>query len=177
MKNSPETLKKRRELKKAWKEKIDPNSFPHQIIRVCKDCGQSKPCDWLSSFTQTGKPEYKTRCRNCNNKLQEKRRKNRWTTIRIKQKERQKRVKQQCIDYLGGSCSKCGYKRSIRALSFHHKKRSEKYRDISKMIVNNGFEKIRTELDKCVLVCANCHAEIEEKYERDKICLDIKKKI
>lgn len=54
-------------------------------------------------------------------------------------------------------CVICGYKRSFRALHFHHI--GEKYREISRM---NGTKKILNEAKKCILVCANCHAEIHE---------------
>jgi hypothetical protein len=165
MKNSLETLRKRNALKKMWKNTIDPASFPHQIERRCKGCGELKMCDWLSSFTQTGKPEYRVRCKECHNALQRKRSKNRWATIVKKKVERQRIVKQKCVDYLGGKCVRCGYNKSIRALTFHHRDRKEKERCISLMIVNNSFEKIQKELDKCDLVCFNCHMEIEEEIQ------------
>ncbi len=68
MKNSPATLAKRNELRKYWKETIALGSFPHEIERKCRDCKQLKMCRWASAFTQTGKPVYKTRCDNCQNK-------------------------------------------------------------------------------------------------------------
>src|SRR6516164_4201166 len=68
MKNSTATLAKRNELRKHWRQTIDPDSFPHEIERVCRDCKQLKMCRWSSSFTQTGSPEYKTRCDDCHNK-------------------------------------------------------------------------------------------------------------
>ena len=80
--------------------------------------------------------------------------------------KQQKIVKQKCIDYLGGKCSICGYNKSPRALTFHHRSRKDKERNISKMIVNNSFEKIKKELDKCELLCFNCHMELEENYKK-----------
>ena len=65
MKNSPATLQKRNELKRKWKKEINVNSFPHNIFKVCNDCGELKLCGWQSSFTQTGKPEYRARCNDC----------------------------------------------------------------------------------------------------------------
>jgi len=67
-------------------------------------------------------------------------------------------VKQQCIEYLGGCCSKCGYNKCNAALEFHHLDPSQK----DKNYTNNrflNFEKLKPELDKCVLLCANCHRE------------------
>jgi hypothetical protein len=166
MKNSKETLIKRSEKRRKLKEETDPKSFPHQIEKKCKDCGEIKNCDWQSSFNANGTPQYKPRCRECNNKLHQKRRKARWGVIMENKIKRQKIIKQKCIDYLGGKCSVCGYKKSIRALTFHHRNRKEKEKTIALMIVNNSFEKIKKELDKCILVCFNCHMEIEENYKK-----------
>jgi len=61
---------------------------------------------------------------------------------------------------LGGRCAQCGYNKSIRALSFHHKNPEDKSFDIS----NNGnmmqaWEIVVEEAKKCELLCLNCHAE------------------
>ena len=69
--------------------------------------------------------------------------------------------KKQSIDYKGGCCKICGYNKSMSALEFHHIDPSKKDFTISKY-VNKKFDKIKDELDKCVLVCANCHREIHE---------------
>lgn len=67
-------------------------------------------------------------------------------------------VKQQSIDYLGGKCSKCGYNKCIAALEFHHINPNEK--DIDYANYKWTFsDKLKSELDKCVLLCANCHRE------------------
>lgn len=72
--------------------------------------------------------------------------------------ERRRAVKQQSIDYLGGCCSKCGYNKCNSALEFHHLDPNEK--DIDYLNQRMSFEKLKPELDKCILVCANCHREI-----------------
>jgi len=67
--------------------------------------------------------------------------------------------KQKAVDYLGGSCVRCGYNRCIEALHFHHTQ--GKNNSIGKMISNwKSWEVIENELNKCDLVCANCHHEI-----------------
>ena len=69
-------------------------------------------------------------------------------------------LKLQCVMYLGGYCSKCSYSKCIDALSFHHVDPAHKDFTISKVPVTKGaFDKIKPELDKCVLLCNNCHAE------------------
>lgn len=67
-------------------------------------------------------------------------------------------LKQQSVDYKGGKCNICGYSRCIKALEFHHLDPSEK--DFSLSVVSKSFESIKPELDKCVLLCANCHREV-----------------
>lgn len=68
------------------------------------------------------------------------------------------KVKQQSVDYLGGKCSKCGYNKCIAALEFHHLNPKQKDKDYEyyKWKFDN---KLKSELDKCVLLCANCHRE------------------
>lgn len=68
------------------------------------------------------------------------------------------RIKKQCIDYKGGKCEKCGYHKSIAALEFHHLDPSKKDFGISKKRVK--WETLKLELDKCILLCANCHREV-----------------
>ncbi len=66
------------------------------------------------------------------------------------------------IEYGGGCCQLCGYNRCSRALSFHHKDPKEKDFGLSVRGLTRSWEKIQAELDKCVLVCANCHMEIHD---------------
>lgn len=69
--------------------------------------------------------------------------------------------KQKAIIYKGGKCVICGYHKCVRNLSFHHLDPKEKEFNISQKS-SWGFEKLKTELDKCILVCANCHGEIHD---------------
>lgn len=70
------------------------------------------------------------------------------------------RLKQQSVDYKGGKCSLCGYNKCIKALEFHHTDPNQKDFVISG--ISKAFESIKYELDKCILVCANCHREIHD---------------
>src|SRR4051812_13204520 len=133
MKNSPETLKKRNALRKYWKEITPIGSFLPHIIKVCKDCKEEKECAWSSSFTQTGKPEYKSRCNDCHNVASNayRRTSQKYKTSRnISQRQRSKEIKQKAVDYLGGKCIRCGYDKCLRALGFHHRYREEKLKSI-----------------------------------------------
>lgn len=65
------------------------------------------------------------------------------------------------INKFGGCCSKCGYKTNIAALEFHHVNPEEKEFQIDvRRFSNTSIDKLSKELDKCILVCANCHREI-----------------
>jgi 5-methylcytosine-specific restriction endonuclease McrA len=69
--------------------------------------------------------------------------------------------KLQCIEYKGGKCVICGFHQFITALDFHHLDPKTKKDSVAKLFARNqSFEKIKSELDKCILLCANCHRAI-----------------
>lgn len=74
--------------------------------------------------------------------------------------QRRREKKKRCIDYKGGKCQICGYDRCHRALEFHHINPADKLMDISYGTLGKAWNTIQDELDKCLLVCANCHREI-----------------
>jgi predicted HNH restriction endonuclease len=79
--------------------------------------------------------------------------------LRIKLIERSRYIKQQCIDYMGGCCSICGYNKCPAALEFHHKDPNEKDFGIAQRGLKSFSEELRNELDKCIILCSNCHSE------------------
>jgi hypothetical protein len=70
-----------------------------------------------------------------------------------------------CVNYRGGKCEKCGYNKCISALDFHHKNPEEKDYDISSFR-HKHWSLVKPELDKCDLLCRNCHAELHF-YQRE----------
>lgn len=68
-------------------------------------------------------------------------------------------VKQQCVDYKGGKCELCGYSRCLAALDFHHTDPAKKKFSISQLR-HCEFSFLKDEVDKCILLCANCHREM-----------------
>ena len=60
----------------------------------------------------------------------------------------------------GGRCAVCGYDRCAFNLHFHHVDPAVKTTEMS-MGSGKGLATYRAEATKCVLVCANCHGEIE----------------
>jgi DNA-directed RNA polymerase subunit RPC12/RpoP len=63
------------------------------------------------------------------------------------------------IDERGGRCERCGYDRCRSALQWHHRDPLEKEFAISGSRGSN-IDKLRAEVSKCELLCANCHAEV-----------------
>lgn len=74
--------------------------------------------------------------------------------------KRRRKVKSLAIEYKGGKCEVCGYDKCNAALDFHHINKEEKEFGIGSFGHCNSWEKVKEELDKCMLVCANCHREI-----------------
>ncbi len=74
---------------------------------------------------------------------------------------RRRRVKQLLIAEAGGACAVCGYARSAAALQFHHLDPALKRREINARGAAMAIDVLRAEARKCVLLCANCHAEVE----------------
>lgn len=69
--------------------------------------------------------------------------------------------KRALIDYKGGACERCGLVSEINGVyDFHHKNPAEKDFAISKKGNTRSYEKCIAEVDKCMLVCKNCHAII-----------------
>lgn len=84
---------------------------------------------------------------------------------------RQTIFKELCVEYKGGKCEKCGYDKYIGALQFHHKNPNEKDFTISHAKLKKFDDKIKAELDKCELLCANCHAEKHNTYNHKNLKL------
>jgi len=74
--------------------------------------------------------------------------------------KRRKKIRQMAVSYKGGKCMCCSYNRCVQALEFHHIRNSGKDFGISDKGYTRSWQKVKKELDKCVLVCANCHREL-----------------
>jgi len=78
---------------------------------------------------------------------------------------RRNEIKRRMVEYKGGKCVACGYDRCIRALGFHHLSPASKNFDLCRAYTK-PWETVKTELDKCDLLCANCHMEEEDLLTR-----------
>ena len=112
------------------------------------------------------------KCVICNSKLSGKQQKycssrckNRDTNNRhqsyLAQQARGRKRKLGLIEIKGGQCELCGYCKNYAALEFHHKDSSTKSFQLDlRSLSNRNWDKVLEELDKCRLLCSNCHAEI-----------------
>lgn len=120
------------------------HSLDENDIKKCPMCQMEKPIDEFYKRREHTRKQFSAYCKICTNNM----------SI-----ERQRNIKQKAIDYKGGCCQICGYNKHNGALEFHHKDPAKKDFNLghAKMY---SFEKIKPELDKCILVCSNCHREI-----------------
>jgi predicted HNH restriction endonuclease len=88
-----------------------------------------------------------------------------------RKKKRRDLIKLACIQYLGGVCMKCHHRQHPSTFDFHHRNPNNKVFSISAAIYKDDltFEQIKDELDKCDLLCSNCHRllhseEVENQY-------------
>jgi transposase len=122
---------------------------PAELARAAKDAGRltvTMPCrhHGETEFYLEGRGYY--RCKRCRSEAVTRRR---------------RKLKAVLVDEAGGRCCLCGYDRCSAALSFHHVDPLLKRMPISAGGIAYAIEFLRAEAQKCVLVCANCHAEIE----------------
>lgn len=80
---------------------------------------------------------------------------------RYQYRSRQSR-KLRLIKLKGGKCKTCGYDKCTRALTFHHRDPETKLIELNtRYLMSNPWNVILQEVDKCDLLCFNCHFELE----------------
>jgi transposase-like protein len=109
-----------------------------EVELVCKKHGLTRHISIVS--------ERRLRCAKCNVEAVERRR---------------RKVKEMLVAEAGGACAICGYSRHPAALQFHHLDPATKSFGLGVRGITRSLEKLRVEAAKCVLLCANCHAEVE----------------
>ena len=80
-------------------------------------------------------------------------------------RKRRKKLRQLAVEYKGGKCQLCGYQKCIEAMEFHHRNSSVKDFGISHKGYTRSWTKVKEELDKCTMLCANCHREVHAKLQ------------
>jgi len=91
--------------------------------------------------------------------------------------KRRKKIRTDAVSYKGGKCELCGYDRCIDAMEFHHNGSSEKDFSISEKGYTRSWTRVKEELDKCVLLCANCHRELHAKLAASGGNTGVKKRV
>lgn len=131
--------------------------------KICSQCYRELP---LSEFYSRGNGKLRAECKDCHKNMV---------------KESYQRRKQFVSNYKSEQgCSKCGDKRSY-VLDFHHRDPEEKNDTIARLTSNSSkLTKIKEEMEKCEVLCANCHREFhhfEECYglTLEEYLLDIEK--
>ena len=89
-------------------------------------------------------------------------------------RKRRKRVRQMAVDYKGGKCQLCGHIKCTEALEFHHVRSAGKDFAISGKGYTRSWKRIKDELDKCILLCANCHREVHSSLQLPQEIVDEK---
>lgn len=121
-----------------------PNMFHNKTLATCEK--EAAKCKLL--------------CENCHRELHSKKEP---AASYKKQKETLLAKRQVLIDKLGGKCQQCGYDKCSSALDFHHLRDKKYSLTIREMASAIPFEEFEKEIDKCVLLCANCHLQVHEK--------------
>jgi hypothetical protein len=115
-------------------------------MQTCPKCNQTKTAkDFYTRPARNGKKF--SYCKDCNKQ----------NVI-----DRKRQFKLKCLEYKSSQCSKCGYNKCPAALEFHHLDPSTK--DFTPSHYGNtswdkNKDKVMKELNKCIVLCANCHRE------------------
>ena len=123
--------------------------------KFCPSCEDVLPLDLFSLSS--------TRCRECANKAAREyydkvKHDKEWKdkrNLKVKQKGFDSKMK--AIEHMGGKCHDCGGVFSPAVYDFHHLDPTQKEYNIGDIVRKVDFEKVKEELSKCVLLCANCH--------------------
>ena len=111
---------------------------------ICASCKHDKPA---TEFYRKTEKQLHSYCKLCFNSYC---------------KERWIEKKKQAIAYKGGKCVDCSKIEEFYLFDFHHLDRNEKEYDWSKLRLFS-WERIKRELDKCILLCVRCHRIREHK--------------
>lgn len=105
--------------------------------------------------------EYYTKGRKVDGKLQSECK----VCFNIRMRSKYEKYKDLMIKLKGGMCCVCGYNKCIAALEFHHLESEDKDFNVSKAY-SYSESKLLSEVEKCQLLCSNCHREVHYNQTR-----------
>lgn len=123
-------------------KRLDNKSLVVHGEKKCPKCNVVKP--FTEFYLRRSGTHFSVYCKSCTKQFS---------------LDRQRELKKKCVIYKGGKCQQCGYSRCMAALEFHHCDPSKKDFTISALKHTVFDESLKDELDKCRLLCSNCHKE------------------
>lgn len=143
------------------------SSLSNSSVVTSKNRATLRTSSTVGSFRPNSTMEKPNHCEICGAELKGRQRrfcspncKNRALQSYHAQQERGVHRKIEIVRNMGGKCSRCGYSGNLSAFHFHHLDPSKKnFRLDLRAISNRKIEAVQLEVDKCILLCANCHAE------------------
>ena len=133
-------------------------------MKICSKCNIEKPLEDFAK-RKSAKDGTRAECKHCFNQYYKRyysidNRMDKHALLVANNKKKYKWNVGQLKLTLG--CKICGYNKCVRSLHFHHLDRSTKVTEISILVQDASKEQLEEELKKCVVLCANCHGEVEE---------------
>jgi hypothetical protein len=147
--------------------KLDGKWFSLQNRKYCLTCSPFKKHNTRKHIDGNPKLGVKTSCDTCKKDFVYKHKAHTFTQCgNCNIRERRLVNKQKYVDYKGGCCERCGYRKCLGALDFHHKEPTEKDFGVSGPI--RAWDIVKLELDKCLCLCANCHREVHDDLNKER---------
>ena len=130
--------------------------------KVCSRCNKEKNCSDFPIQRRKGKEFRRSECRECYNSYFRNYMKGNKTHVARVKKVKEQRRKEVCEYKLTKGCEICGYNKTYWALEFHHRNPEEKKYNISSGMSDAlKFDDLLEEINKCAVLCSNCHREVE----------------
>jgi hypothetical protein len=130
-------------------------------LKVCSGCSAEKPLSDFPSDKSKSDGRH-SRCKECHKK--------RYRTLDRAvinarftpwSREQRRSNKKLAVEFMGGKCSRCGIVGPAVIYDFHHIDPTTKKANVGRLM-SNSFANIKIELEKCSMVCFNCHRIINQ---------------
>lgn len=133
---------------------MDGRLFPVDDVKRCCTCKSVKPLAQFSRLRRA-RDGRQPSCRACNAAYHRANWERHMAQIRARTKRRRAATRAWVIEYLRGHpCVDCG-ESDIVVLEFDHLR--DKRANVSVLVQNGELWQVRAEIEKCEVVCANCH--------------------